>query len=104
MKLAEIPREKRISKKDFLERYVKPQKPVVIEHLIDDWPAFKKWDLDYIKEVAGDKNVPLFDSNERISSKYKVNEPHLHMKMSDYIKLLKKWSKAYLSHFFISFC
>ena len=43
LKLTEIPREKTLSKKDFLEKYVKPQKPVVIEHLIEDWPAYHKW-------------------------------------------------------------
>ena len=86
--LAEIPREERLSKKDFLERYVKPQKPVVIEHLIEDWPAYHNWTLDYIQEKAGDKLVPLFD-NRPISSKYKFNEPHEKMRMSDYIELLK---------------
>ena len=53
LKLTEIPRETNISKADFVKKYVKPQKPVVIEHLIEDWPAYKKWSLDYIVEVAG---------------------------------------------------
>ncbi|GHA45100.1 hypothetical protein GCM10007103_27880 [Salinimicrobium marinum] len=88
MKLTEIPRERRISREDFLQKYVKPQKPVVIEHLIEDWPAYDKWSLDYIQEVAGDKTVPLFD-NRPISSKYKFNEPHTEMKMGDYIELMK---------------
>ena len=88
MTLTEIPREKTISKNDFLERYVKPQKPVVIEHLIEDWPAYKKWSLDYIEEVAGEKEVPLFDDRP-ISAKFKFNEPHQKMKMRDYIELLK---------------
>ena len=95
IQLVQIPREKKISKKDFLERYVKPQKPVVIEQLIEDWPAFEKWDLNYIKEVAGDKTVPLFDSREKISSKYKFNEPHKYMKMREYIELLEKGPTSY---------
>lgn len=95
LELAEIPREKNISKKDFLERYVKPQKPVVIEQLIEDWPAYEKWNLNYIREVAGDKTVPLFDSKKPISSKYKVNEPHLHMKMSEYLDLLEEGPTSY---------
>ncbi|WZL90240.1 cupin-like domain-containing protein [Salinimicrobium sp. 3283s] len=95
LELAEIPREKKISKKDFLERYVKPQKPVVIEQLIENWPAYTKWNLEYIREVAGDKTVPLFDGKKTISSKYKFNEPHLHMKMSEYIDLIKKGPTSY---------
>ena len=93
--LTDVPRIDRISKKDFLEQYVKPQKPVVIEHLIEDWPAYSNWSLDYIQETAGDKTVPLFDSNEKISSKYKFNEPHRHMKMREYIDLIKKGPTSY---------
>ena len=88
MNLEQVPRVKRISKSDFLRDYVQPQKPVVIERLIDDWPAYEKWSLDYIKEIAGDKTVPLYDDRP-ISSKYKFNEAHAEMKMSDYIDLLK---------------
>ncbi|WBL22645.1 cupin-like domain-containing protein [Zunongwangia sp. HRR-M8] len=88
LQLAEIPRVKRISKEDFVKQYVKPQKPVVIENLIEDWPAFEKWGLDYIKDVAGEKVVPLYDDRP-ITSEFKFNEPHAEMKMSDYIDLLK---------------
>jgi hypothetical protein len=86
--LEPIPRLKTISKKEFLENYVRPQKPVVIEHLVDDWPATQKWDLDYISEVAGEKVVPLYDDRP-ITSEQKFNEPHTEMKMADYIELLK---------------
>lgn len=94
MRLNEIPRVTRISKKKFLEEFVRPQKPVVIEHLIEDWPAYKKWDLDYIKEVAGEKQVPLYD-NRPISSEFKFNEAHTTMKMADYIDLLKSGPTNY---------
>ena len=88
MELEQIPRVNRISKSDFLRDYVRPQKPVVIERLIEDWPAYEKWSLDYIKEIAGDKIVPLYDDRP-ISSEYKFNEAHAEMKMSEYIDLLK---------------
>ncbi len=88
LQLAEIPRVKRISKEEFVKNYVQPQKPVVIENLIEDWPAFEKWNLDYIKQLAGEKVVPLYDDRP-ITSEYKFNEPHAKMKMADYIDLLK---------------
>jgi len=88
MELEQIPRVNRISKSDFLRDYVRPQKPVVIERLIEDWPAYEKWSLDYIKEIAGDKIVPLYDDRP-ISSEYKFNEAHAEMKMTEYIDLLK---------------
>lgn len=89
LKLEEIPRVERISKEDFVRDYVRPQKPVVIEKLIEDWPAYRKWSLDYIEEVAGDKTVPLYDDRP-ISSEFKFNEPHAKMKMAEYISLLKR--------------
>ena len=88
MQLVEIPRVSKITKEDFVKNYVRTQKPVVIEHLIEDWPAYKKWNLDYIKEIAGEKTVPLYDDRP-ISAKLKFNEAHLKMKMADYIDLLQ---------------
>lgn len=88
LQLIEIERVKTITKQDFYNNYVKKQKPVVVEQLILDWPAFSKWNLDYIKEVAGDKTVPLYDDRP-VSFKEGFNEAHAKMKMSDYIDLLK---------------
>ena len=89
MKLADIPRVRNITKDDFIENYFKPQKPVVLEQAIADWPAFTKWNLDYMKEVAGDITVPLYD-NRPVQHKDGFNEPHARMKMADYVDLLKK--------------
>lgn len=88
LNLSPIPRVKYITRNEFLTEYVKKQRPVVIENLIEDWPAYSKWNLDYIDSLAGDQTVPLFDDRP-ISSKYKFNEPHTKMKMSEYIELLK---------------
>lgn len=87
--LQDIPRVKSITKADFLERFFKPQKPVVIENFIEDWPAYKKWNLDYIKQVSGNIDVPLYDDRP-VDYKEGFNEPHATMKMGDYIDLLKR--------------
>lgn len=89
MQLQEIHRVKSITKEDFVRDYVKQQKPVVIEHLIDDWDAYKKWNLSYIKEIAGDKKVPLYDDRP-VKHDEGFNEAHATMQMSEYIDLLKK--------------
>ncbi|TXE08614.1 cupin-like domain-containing protein [Gelidibacter salicanalis] len=87
--LKDIPRVKTITKEDFIKNYFKPQKPVVIEHFIEDWPAYEKWSLDYIKTIAGDKIVPLYDDRP-VHHEDGFNEPHAKMKMADYIDLLKR--------------
>jgi hypothetical protein len=87
LQLTEIERVKTISKEDFYANFVKKQKPVVVEQLTSDWPAYEKWSLEYIKEIAGDKIVPLYDDRP-VSYKDGFNEAHANMKMADYIDLL----------------
>ena len=94
MQLQQIDRVKTITKEDFLKNYFKPQKPVVIERFIEEWPAFSKWNLDYMAEVAGNKIVPLYD-NRHVSHKDGFNQPHAKMKMRDYVELLKKEPTKY---------
>ena len=67
---------------------------MVIERFIEDWPAHKKWNLEYIKDIAGDKTVPLYDDRP-VDYKDGFNEPHAKMKMCDYIDLLKREPTKY---------
>jgi hypothetical protein len=67
---------------------------VVIENFIEDWPAYNKWSLDYMKEVAGDKEVPLYDDRP-VDYKDGFNEPHAKMNMSEYVDLLKSEPTKY---------
>ncbi len=85
----EIERVEKLTKKEFIENYYKPQKPVVITNQIEDWPAFSKWNFQFLREVAGDKIVPLYDSRKTDYTK-KVNEPDFTMTMSEYIDILEK--------------
>ncbi|MGB5646629.1 MAG: cupin-like domain-containing protein [Muriicola sp.] len=94
MKLIEIPRITTLTKDQFLKDYLRPQKPVVIERHIEDWPAYSKWNFEYIKEIAGEKIVPLYDDRP-VDHKEGFNQPHATMKMKDYIDLLLKEPTKY---------
>tara|TARA_R110002074_G_scaffold197610_6_gene364768 strand:- start:35201 stop:36073 length:873 start_codon:yes stop_codon:yes gene_type:complete len=94
LKLAEIPRVNNITKEDFIKNYFKPQKPVVIQRAIEGWPAFDKWNLSYMKSIAGDITVPLYD-NRPVQHKDGFNEPHAKMKMADYVDLLMREPTKY---------
>ena len=94
LNLQEIDRVESLTKEEFIKNYFKPQKPVVIERQIEDWPAFNKWSLDYFKEIAGEKKVPLYDDRP-VDYKDGFNEPHATMKMSEYVDLLKKEPTKY---------
>ncbi|WP_034060632.1 cupin-like domain-containing protein [Lacinutrix jangbogonensis] len=94
LNLQHIPRVKTITKEDFIKNYYKPQKPVVIEHFIEDWPAYSKWSLDYIKGISGDIEVPLYDDRP-VDYTDGFNEPHAKMKLSEYVDLLQSEPTKY---------
>lgn len=94
LNLEQIAREQTLTKKEFIQKYFKPQKPVVIERFIEDWPAYSKWNLDYIKEIAGHKEVPLYDDRP-VKHDEGFNEPHAKMRMADYVDLLKSGPTKY---------
>lgn len=75
IKLNPIERVKTISKEDFYTNYVCKQKPLVIEKLTEDWPAYEKWNLNYIKNIAGEKTVPLYDDRP-VSHEDGFNQAH----------------------------
>ena len=83
----EIQRVDTITPQAFVENYVKPQIPLVIQNLTQDWRALQLWNFEYFKAIAGQVEVPLYDSRP-ITSKYKYNEPMQRMKFAEYIDLL----------------
>ncbi|MBU2938189.1 cupin-like domain-containing protein [Lacinutrix sp. C3R15] len=87
-KLQPIDRVKNITKANFVKNYYKPQRPVLIENLTQDWNAYHTWNLDYIQSLAGDQVVPLYN-NEATKGKQKSAEPATEMKLYDYIEILK---------------
>ncbi|MFN7331808.1 MAG: cupin-like domain-containing protein, partial [Flavobacterium sp.] len=85
----EIERVEKLTKEEFLKNYYAKQKPVVITNQIEDWPAFSKWNLAYIRQEAGHTTVPLYDSRKTDYTK-KVNEPDFTMTMNEYLDIMEK--------------
>lgn len=88
IKTIPIERVRNISKEDFIAYYYKPQKPILIEGLTENWDAFQKWNLDYIRLYAGSQTVALYN-NEPTKGKQNSAEPATEMKMADYIDLIQ---------------
>jgi ribosomal protein L16 Arg81 hydroxylase len=49
----------RISTEDFWKGFVRPQKPVVIKAMMEDWPAMQKWSFEYLAGLSTDEKVLL---------------------------------------------
>jgi hypothetical protein len=52
-----IERRHRLPRQEFLEQYYSTNRPVIITGMIDDWPALRKWDLDYFAQRFGDRVI-----------------------------------------------
>lgn len=78
-----------ISREDFYENYLKKRKPVVIRNMARKWPAYQKWTMDYMKEMVGDIEVPLYDSS-KADPAAPINTAAAKMKFTEYIDLIKE--------------
>ncbi|KAL7829796.1 hypothetical protein AOLI_G00306810 [Acnodon oligacanthus] len=56
-----VPRVKCPALESFRSDFLVPQKPVILEGIIDHWPAFREhtWSIDYLRVVAGCRTVPV---------------------------------------------
>lgn len=87
-KLSAIDTVDTITHEDFTNNYLKPRRPLVIKGLTKNWPAREKWTPEYLKQVVGDKTVPLYDNSKADPSK-PINSSATSMPFGDYIDLIR---------------
>jgi len=80
-----------VSRKEFQEKYMIPQKPVIIKHFYGkDSPLYNKWDFDYFKKELGEITVGIYDAEGKKQTEdrsYK-GAPDT-MKFGDYLDLVQ---------------
>lgn len=69
IQLEQVARTSGLTKDSFRDLFLLPNRPVIIEDLISDWPARKKWSLQFFKENYGDLEVPVYPANAPKSGK-----------------------------------
>lgn len=89
IKQSPVERKLNINAKDFLAQYKRKEKPVVIENLISKWPAYEKWNFDYLKDIVGDKTVPLYDSKPSTGYKHQ-HAASISMPLKKYLEMLEE--------------
>nr|VFK64162.1 MAG: Cupin-like domain-containing protein [Candidatus Kentron sp. TUN] len=57
---------------DFLRDFLIPREAVVIENLIDDWPALSKWNMDYLKTHYGRVFIQYFKSRDDQNKRMRI--------------------------------
>lgn len=89
MQVQQIQRLPDITGDSFRKEYLIPKKPVIIENLAPQWPAYTKWTWDYFKEIAGDAEVPVYN-NSRAGAKVLVNGGDGTMKFGAYLDMIRQ--------------
>ncbi|KAM6424304.1 bifunctional peptidase and arginyl-hydroxylase JMJD5 isoform 4-T4 [Liasis olivaceus] len=54
-----LARLRRPSLQRFREGFLLPGAPLVLEDVVDHWPCLRKWSVDYIQQLAGNRTVPV---------------------------------------------
>lgn len=89
MRLKPVEKIKTNNTETFIKDHMKPRVPIIIEDFIHpESPAFKKWNYEYFKEIAGDHKVNIYgselDSLDRVAS-----DPIAQSTFSEYLNLIQ---------------
>lgn len=89
MHLTAVEKIESIRPQDFQHNYYNPMKPVVLTGLARNWPAYHKWNWDYLKEVVGNVEVGVYN-NIKSDAYTPVNKADDYMKFGEYLDKIKK--------------
>lgn len=88
MKLIPVQKTNKINSRRFLNEHMKPRIPIILEDFVDsESPAFKKWNFEYFKEIAGDQKVNIY-GNEIDSLNRVASQPIAQSTFSEYLDLI----------------
>lgn len=79
----------RIAPEQFRRSYYEKQFPLVIKDLAKDWPAYAKWNWDYLKQLAGNKTVALYN-NTKSDAYTPINTADDYKTFGEYIDMIRK--------------
>lgn len=85
-----VPRMHRLGHEQFLREYYALNRPVVITGMMDDWPALKLWNFDYLRKSFGERQVEV-QFGRTHDANYEVNGTKLRrvMRFGEYIDLIE---------------
>ena len=78
-----------ITPETFQRKYYIPQVPVVIKDLAQQWPAYEKWNWDYLKSIAGDKKVGIYN-NVKSDAYTPVNKADDYTTFGEYVDMIRR--------------
>ena len=89
MQLRPLPVVDTISPEEFKHEFYDKNFPVIIRDLSHQWPAYKKWNWNYFKELVGDKQVPLYN-NVKSDAYTPINKADDYKTFGEYIDMISQ--------------
>lgn len=94
MELKQVDRVNNISGEEFKANYYDKQVPLIISDLAKQWPAYTKWNWEYLKEVAGKERVGIYN-NVKSDAYTPINKADDYTTFGDYIDMISKGPAAW---------
>lgn len=94
MELKQVDTVANISGEEFKAKYYDKQVPVVIRDLAKQWPAYTKWNWEYLKEVAGKEKVGIYN-NVKSDAYTPINKADDYTTFGEYIDMISKGPAAW---------
>ncbi len=89
MNLKSIDTVDKISAEAFKASYYNPCLPVIIKHMPHAQQALKRWDWEYLKSIAGNKKVGIYN-NIKSDSRTPINTADSYTSFGEYIDMVSK--------------
>jgi Cupin-like domain len=84
-----IPVRRALRPDDFLREYYARNRPVLIDGLLDDWPARHRWSPAYFASVCGDMMVEVMDGREGECAREQYVNGRVHtMRLGAYVDMV----------------
>lgn len=94
MQLKQVDVVEDISGDDFKRKYYDTQTPLIIRGLAKKWPAYTKWNWEYLKEVAGKEKVGIYN-NVKSDAYTPINKADEYTTFGEYIDMISKGPAAW---------
>ncbi|AGA25412.1 cupin-like domain-containing protein [Singulisphaera acidiphila] len=85
-----IERRHKLSRGEFLDQYYSTNRPVIITGMMNDWPAMRKWNLDYFSQCFGDREIEI-QFGRSAGENYEIEREKYtrKLKMADFVQMVR---------------
>ncbi|WP_406701140.1 cupin-like domain-containing protein [Singulisphaera sp. Ch08] len=85
-----IERRHKLSRGEFLDQYYSTNRAVIITGMMDDWPAMRKWNLDYFSQTFGDREIEV-QFGRTAGENYEIEREKYtrKLRMADFVEMVR---------------